>query len=345
MSITAQDLATLAIHHVIFHDVPRNARGADAQPVLADDETAVDATQKHHLKTRLIRAIGSKSAYPVCFNAQSSSRIPAHVRSFTQPNRNREAFVAMSQELAGHLFEQHHGGVSPGLLCVSAVTAAGQSGLAIMKLEREEGARLELEERRGRRVFSMSVLNNLVLTDGTRLFKSALFLRTGRGDDDFRSLACDSQLNIMSSDDMAKFWLRFLGCTFVIEPRVATQRFYESAVRFINNSITDAIQKNDLYEHLQSQLKAPARTFSPRRFIQDYVPEAYRGGFQEHLESEHVSLSNFQKDLSDIQGRVNRLAYHTPRGAIVSAPAEERNLVEVTDQNIIVNDTVSRVDK
>jgi hypothetical protein len=80
-----------------------------------------------------------------------------------------------------------------------------------MKLEREEGAQLELTSHKGKKAFDMSVLDNLVLTDGTRLFKSAFFLRIGKADDDFRSVVCDSQLHVTASSEMARFWLRFFG--------------------------------------------------------------------------------------------------------------------------------------
>ena len=84
---------------------------------------------------------------------------------------------------------------------------------------------LSLQVTREKEGFDMSVLDNLVLTDGTRLFKSAFFLRVGKGDDDFRSVVCDSQLHVTASSEMARFWLRFLGCQFQVAPRVATQRF------------------------------------------------------------------------------------------------------------------------
>lgn len=342
--ITGEQLATLTIRRVIFHDVPRIARGAETRPTLADDETEVDATRKGHLKVKLTRVIGSKSAYPICFNPESASPVPEHIRSFTVRPQNLKAFVAMSQQLAGYLFEQQNGAISAGLLCALEVTCDGHPGLVLMKLEREEGARLELSERNGKKTFAMSVLDNLVLTDGTRLFKTALFLRTGKRDEDFIATACDSQLSVASSNDMAKFWLRFLGCRFVIEPRVATQRFYESAIRFINESVVDPVQKNDLYEHLQSQLKMEKRNFSPRSFIEECVPENYHTPFREHLIGDHISLASFPKDISDIKSRLHRRAYHTPRGAVVSAPAEEVDLVEVKDDQIIVNDSLLRID-
>lgn len=342
--ITSKQLATLEIRRVIFHDVPQRLKGDVTQPTLSEVETEVDATRKVRLKTKLIRVIGSKSAYPICFDPNSASPTPGEIRPFTQQQSGAEQFVATSQKLAKYLFEQQHGGISPGLLCVLDVAAGGLPGVVLMKLEREEGARVELTDRDGKKTFAMSVLDNLVLTDGTRLFKSAMFLRTGKGDDDFLASACEGQLYVTSSDDMARFWLRFLGCMFVAEPRVATERFYESALRSINKLITDPVQKNDVYEHLHSQLKAARKRFSPRSFIEEYVPSDYQKAFREHLESEGVSLASFSKDLSDIASRLRRRAWHTVHGATVSVPADDAELIEVKEEQIVVNDTLLAVE-
>lgn len=251
----------------------------------------------------------------------------------------------MSRNVASHLFEHQHGGISSGLLCAIDVAAGGLAGLVLMKLEREEGARLELTELKGKKAFAMSVLDNLVLTDGTRLFKTAMFLRTGAGDDDFRTAVCDTQLNVSASEDMARFWMRFLGCTFTVEPRVMTQRFYDSALSFINDEVTDPVQKNDLYEHLHSQIKAEKKTFSPKAFIEEYVPEEYQEPFRDHLMSDKVPLTNFAKDLEDIHSRLRHRAYLTTHGVKVDVPAESADVVDVQSDQIVVNDTLLHVDR
>ena len=168
----------------------------------------------------------------------------------------------------------------------------------------------------------MSVLNDLVLTDGTRLFKSAMFIRTGEGDEDFRASACDDQQNVLSSDDLASFWMNFLGCAFLVEPRVATQRFFESAVTFINLTVTEPMTKSDIYDHLQSQLKSKNKTFAPRSFMRDFLPDEYRKQFREHLEAENISLSAFTKDTSDIANKLQRRTFQTTKGGMISVPED-----------------------
>jgi hypothetical protein len=341
----SRDLSTLTINRVIFHDVPQNSKSGSDQPTLAEDETIIDATHRSHLKAKLSRVLASKSAYPVDFDPSSGSPVPAQIRSFTEGTEGRAAFVEITQVMARYLFEQQHGGISPGLLCAIDITASGVPGIVLMKLEREEGAQLELTQHKGKRAFDMSVLDNLVLTDGTRLFKSALFLRTGSGEDSFRSVVCDSQLNVTASNEMARFWLRFLGCKTKVAPRVATQRFFDSSLQFINNVVPDPVAKNDMYEHLHSQMKSETRTFAPLRFIQEYVPREYQRSFKEHLQSQGISTASFTKDLADISGRLKQQAFVTQRGARVTVPAENAEIVNVTTDQIIVNDPLMRVDR
>lgn len=341
--ITNDDLAATTIRHVIFHDVPEKGHEGAPGPQLSDIETKVDATQKNHLLTKLTRVITSTKAYPVRFLEETASPVPAQVRLLTSGNFNRKEFIDGSRALANYLFEQHTKATSPGLLCVMDVASAGNSAIVLMKLERERGAQLALKGKKGAKTFSMSVLNDLVLTDGTRLFKSAMFIRTGDGDDHFKCQACEGQYNVFSADDLAKFWMRFLGCGFVEEPRVATQRFFESTLDFISNVVTEPTVKADIYDHLQSQMKANVRTFAPQTFIQDYVPEEYQQSYREHLEAAHVSLAQFRKDVSDIEKNLERKLYNTKKGGIISVPTDVEDFIEIRPEDILVKDTVAKV--
>jgi hypothetical protein len=341
--ITSDDLATTVIRHVIFHDVPQRLRGGESKPQLSDIETIVDKGQKNHLATKLTRVLNSTKAYPVQFSVGTASPVPKQARLLTKSGYNSKAFIEGSRELANYLFEQHTAATSPGLLCVIDAACAGNACLILMKLERERGAQLELSGIPGEKTFAMSVLNDLVLTDGTRLFKTAMFVRSGSGDDDFRASACDDQYNVLGADDLAKFWMRFLGCTFLVEPRVATQRFFEATLNFISNTITEPTVKSDLYDHLQSQMKSKTKTFAPQTFIQEYVPEEYQQPYREHLEENHVPLTAFRKDIEDIESNLKRRAYRTTRGGMISVPADVADIIEIRPEDILVKDTVATV--
>ena len=335
--------ATLKVLHVIFHDVPRHKQHP---PTLAEATTAVSPSHITHLREKLTKVLRSTHAYPVLFDVATPSVVPEHVRTYTA-GPSVESFVPMSQQLAQSLWTHHTGGISPGLLCVLDVEVNKRRGVALMKLEREEGARLELgKNEHGKKTFSMSMLDNLVMTDGTRLFKSAMFLRTGDDDDDFHAVCCDDQSRVTASSDMARFWLQFLGCQVILDAKVATERFYEATVRFINEQVTDPIQKNDLYEHLHSQLKSHQKHFVPKSFIAEYVPKELRQPLTNHLKAADAPLSAFTKDLADIEGRIRRSSYRTKQGAVVTVPSDKvDDLIDVKAHSIVVKDEVTSINQ
>jgi hypothetical protein len=341
-TLKSEHLATLRVRHVIFHDVPRHR---ESPPVLSEATTTVDNSHVAPLRAKLTKVLRSSHSYPVVFNIATPSPVPQQVRAYTDDPRLR-SFVPMSQEVAKYLWTQHIGGVSAGLLCVLDVQVRDEwPGIVVMKLEREEGAQLQpSKDEKGRKTFSMSVLNNLVMTDGTRLFKTAIFVRTGSDEDDFIAVCCDDQSRVTASSDMAKFWLRFLGCSVTLDAKVATERFYDSAVRFINSQVADPVAKADLYEHLHSQLKSGKREFVPRTFITEYVPDELQRAFTEHLRSENAPITAFVKDLTDIEGRIKRHSYKTTRGAVVLVPSDQvEDLIEVTVDRIVVKDRVTSI--
>ncbi|MEK7538471.1 MAG: nucleoid-associated protein [Patescibacteria group bacterium] len=339
--ITSDDLARLKIRHIIFHDVPNNSKGGTNIPTLADAETEIDSSRAGMLKDRLTRALGSKSAYETEFLPETSSPVPDEVGKFTAKSHSIKHFVDMSQRLAQYLFDQQGGQMSPGLLCVIDIASAGRASLAILKLEREQGADLELRTIDGRRRFEMSVLDNLVFTDGTRLFKSALFIRTG--ENTFRAAACDSQRSVTRSTDVARFWMRFLGCRATEEPRIATQKWFDATVNFVNSYITDPVEKNDVYEHLLSELKSKKTKIIPKKFIEDYIPDSYQKLYSDFLADNRVSLQGFEKDTSDIQSKLRRKSLYTIKGVTVTVPVDEEHLVDIETDQIVVHDQLQNI--
>ena len=124
----------------------------------------------------------------------------------------------------------------------------------------------------------MSVLENLVLTDGTKLFKTGAFLRAGAGDDDFDMSACDSQHRVLDSTEMARFWLSYLGCAVEEDARVTTSKFFNTTVEFANTYVTDLVDRTQIYESLNTELRSNRRNIVARDFVRDFVPE----GLHEH---------------------------------------------------------------
>ena len=341
--IKADDLARLKIKRAIFHDVPSRPKAEGGEPILADLETKISGDKARILYKRITQVLGSKHAYAMHFAAVPATQVPAELRAFTSKQHTSEEFVAMSRNLANYLYAQHTGATSPGLLCVMEVTIGPKNGVAILKLERQEGAEIKFSGKEGSRVFDFDVLENLILTDKTRLFKSALFIRTGPGSDDFSSSGCDSQ-GPGTSEDVARFWMTYLGCQLAEEPRVSTRKWFDASLAFANEEISDAVAKNTFYEHIHSELKSNRRNVSPRQFLEDCVEPELRVSYQHFLEKHNVSLQAFTKEISEIKTRLRRKSLHTARGISVTVPENEDNLVKVNAEQIVVQDQLVSID-
>jgi hypothetical protein len=245
--------------------------------------------------------------------------------------------------MASALLEHQPGSASPGLLAVVSCVVGGQHGVALLKLEREEGAQLKLSDHDGKKTFEMDVLADLVLTDGTKLFKAALFARTGPADGDIAVLACDGQRSYTWTDELAQFWIRFLGCKLREAPRITTKKFFDATLEYINNFVADAEIKNDLYDNIVSEMKSQKTTFAPKKFIEDYIPEDHRDAFRQHLEERHVTTKQFHVDITEIKSHLKRRSLQTSTGVRITVPAEANEVVDVQANHIVISDTVVSV--
>lgn len=159
----------------------------------------------------------------------------------------------MSQEMARHLYLCQKGNSPEGLLTVCEVDVAGHRGLAVLKLEREQGARVELANTSGGRTFSVQHLRDLMLTERTKVFKVGLFVQTGADLASIDGAVCDTQKSYDGT--VAHFFLeQFLGCRLREKPELTTKRFFEATERFINEQVTEPEKKAQYQVALLAEL-------------------------------------------------------------------------------------------
>lgn len=342
--ISAQDLTGLEIGRFIIHDIPQRDK-ADPnaiEPTLSEIECPMHAETISYMRDHLKSALGASRAHEIRFDEKSSSPVPGLVRSATNDILRSDAFVAMSQQIALHLYSVHTRATSAGLLVVMDCTIYGEQAIAILKLSRHGATQITLIQKDGKRTFNPVVLKDLVLGEGTRLFKSALFHRIGIGDDDISALACDEQGEETS---LAHFWRSFLGCKLAEKASVMTERYFNTTLEYIDTKIDDPIAKTALYEAIHVELNSNKKAIVPVTFISQHVPKDHRAAFRAFLEEKHVSLKQFDKDTVNISAKLKRRQYISEKGAVVTAPADHPEIIEVTKDQIIVADTLKRVGK
>jgi len=342
--INADDLTGLEITRFIIHDIPQRDKADPnaVEPMLSEIECPMHAETIVYMRDHLKNALGSSRAHDIQFDKTSSSPVPGLVRSATNDVLKSVAFVAMSQQIAKHLFSVHTRATSAGLLVVMDCTIYGEQALAILKLSRHGATQITLIEKDGKRTFNPVVLKDLVLGEGTRLFKSALFHRIGTGEDDISALACDEQGEETS---LAHFWRSFLGCMLIEKASVMTERYFNVTLEYIDTRIDDPIAKTALYEALHVELNSNKKAVVPVTFISQHVPKDHRAAFRAFLEEKHVSLKQFDKDTAHIATKLKRRQYISEKGAVVTAPVNHPEIVKVTKDQIIVADALKRVGK
>ena len=265
------DLSKLHIDRAIIHQVLRQPLRAKTQdPIYSADESHLDSELRTFLKDRVVGALGSDKAYDVFFIDKDTSLICSILRQVaTDPT----SFMKSSRELADHLNRVQTGNSPGGLVTVLLGNLDRRQILAVLKLEREEGARLHTIDTDGRIVFDLRYIKDLILTEKTRLFKIALFPMDSMDAFGFDGKICDNQLIGSSAlnRDVAFFFIRtFLECRTAGDPKIDTKNFFLAAQDFINAGVDDPILQAKYNLHLLSYMSQERNQLNPRVFAADF---------------------------------------------------------------------------
>lgn len=233
------DLGQLRVEKLIVHEVPRHyAADTEGSPILSQIESPLEQTVRNFFKEKIAGTL-KRAAYDVEFDPGSTSPMPDLIQ------RNLEgrggSFVAMSQDMAAHL-HQCQGGPSPeGLLTVVQVKVETRKGLCILKLEKEEGARVRQQRTKGQMTFNIDHIRDLMLTGKTKVFKVGLFVIDG-SKGKIEGAVCDRQRGYGTM--VARFFLsQFLGCRLKERPEITTKKFFDATESFINDEVVDPVKK------------------------------------------------------------------------------------------------------
>ncbi len=245
MRLTRDDYATLEVQSAIFHDLPRQITATPKLvSILSEAVTPLNEASRQHLRSKLVDTLQSTSSYVVQF-LQEESVVSASARAYLNRAEYGEPdFIARSRAFAQDLFARQGPTMSAGLLCVVACTVNGRCAIALMKIEREEGAQLELSGIAGHRTFTFELLNNLVFTKNTKLYKAGLFAKVGP-EEGINCGSCDQQFRKHHGTILVGFpRLPEAKRAARGRPSVSSaHRLYE-----VNPKYLSPVEKNEVYE-------------------------------------------------------------------------------------------------
>ena len=191
--------------------------------------------------------------------------------------------------------------------------------VGILKLEREEGARLQQIQKDGKPTYDILHIKDLILTEKTKLFKIGLFFQDDTGQYGYDGKVCDKQLS-SSNKEVADFFLKsFLGCSLAGDPKVETKEFFNKSQIFINEEVCDPIVQTKYSLHLVSYISNNLRTINARRFAAQYLDEGHKQSYIDFLKNKKVKTTDIVRDTSLIEGNLKKMTLDFENGVRIIA--------------------------
>jgi hypothetical protein len=301
------DTSSVQITDWIAHDVPAVKRADVATAPLELSEAVAPHSAKvaTFFKARITTALADRQR-EIVETAGTTSPVPGQVRQLLAGGRD---LVAASQILARHLRASQMGSTSSGLLVITRLSADKIPGVAILKLEPQDGARAHREVIKGKVTYVVDVLSDLVLTRGTRVFKVALFMQgdvTPAGQ--VKGRAADPQSG--SDGDVARFFLQiFLGCELAESDEVTTRRALRASEEFFNRTITD-VQKRARYQvAMLAELESNRTTINLKAFANTNLAPEDRAPFTAAMQAAEVPVQPFGKDVDLVKKHLQKVKF------------------------------------
>ena len=310
------DLGTLKIVEWIAHDVKRVTKSDVKSAPLELSEVAASADPKvaEFFRSRIAHALQKFSHEVVGVGAENTSPVPDQIKLYVA---GKVGLVEASQVFAKHLRLSQSGATSAGLLVTAKVMVDGQIAIALLKLEPQDGAQAVRKVVKGKVTYEVSVLDDLVLTKGTRVFKVALFGAADSTAGTISGRAADPQ-NTSAATDLADFFLRtFLGCELTETPDVTTRRFLTAAEEFINTQVPDPEKRAEYTVAMHAEIRGNHTDLSVPRFATEALDVGDRKAFQSHMQEAQVPVQPFGKSKEAVEAHLKKVSFAFVDGSVV----------------------------
>jgi hypothetical protein len=334
------DYKQFAATEVIIHEIPvRFVSGANQQLDLSGVAEPLSGQLKPFFDRKL-KASLSVHGFDVARDANNASTIPNQIAEII---KDKKQLVPASQQMAKHLHSVQTGVNGSGLLCVAVGKCGKKPAVAILKLDRDEGARVQKKGKGKQRSLTMSYLNDLMISGKTRILKSSVFELGGKTVNSLDGRVADDQRGATYGQDVSSFFLsQFLGCKLKVEPRIATREVFSATEEFINEKVEIPERKAQYTLSLLAEMQAASRDLRPRTFSEQFFKDEDQTPYREFLKERDIDPDQtVKKDLSLIENRITRVKMETEEGLMVFGPAaliDDR--VDVEENRVVIRDHV-----
>ncbi len=256
-------------------------------------------------------------ARPVIEDEEEGSTSPKLIRGLLA---NVGDIVADSAELARSLHRKQKWMSSVGLVMVLRGALDKEACLIVAKMEHEEGMRVQATTVDGKRTYKAEYLKDLILGQGTKVFKVGIFAASGATDHaPLRGYVVDVQ---QGGGGVADYFVEFLGCQFTQRSDVQTEKFFFKITQsFISRSTKGDPETTAEYEiALLSEMQNRSPRISPEQFAQRHLKVEHRDEYISKIQAAGLPARGFTKDTHLVTSSIRRVKFQTGRGATVLVP-------------------------
>ena len=258
---------------------------------------------------------------------KQKSTVPLFISKIMQ---NDNDFIAESKLITQYLFDIQKGNNSAGIVMIIKAQIAGFAVCVILKLERDKEAQLKLDS--ATRTFNATEIENLMLTEKSKMYKVALFINKLDFKVQYDGIMFDFQNNINNKKNLNTFFMGdFLGCRPFRNSSVTTKEFYKFTYSFIE-SIENPVTKAKYLDDLNSYLQMNKPSISPQEFADSYFQNTqHKNDYKTFLEQKKFSFESFVKDTSLINNDIKKILIDFENGiSIMGKEGTIDNRVKLT---------------
>jgi len=300
----AIDTGTIIIKKIIVHSIPKHKKDDYTQePQYSEQESSLPDELRLFFKDKVVQSLGSNKELRVCYDSESVSPVSTHINQII--SSNGEDLISQSKSMAQYLFKIQDGQNASGILVIIYGEINDKGTCIIIKLERDEGAQLELDPIT--KSFNIKNVKDLMLTRKTRIYKVGLFIDKSSFEVKYDGSTADLQIDPKSKKVVTTWFIeKFLGCIPVENPKTSTKKFYDYTTTFIQ-AIEDPVKKAKYTQDINSYLQKNSHSISAREFANDYMETVDKEKYGKYLKEKNFRMSEFPKDNDYIDSKIKTI--------------------------------------
>lgn len=323
-------LQNLTVHRIIIHQIyQRDENGNRVEPFLSHEFTNFDPSAMSAFKSRVNKALGEDSkAVQMDIVRQDANDLPTLVDKMC--DQDDEEFTLSSFEIAMKLANAQHRRSIPGGILVAFSGIHGYSNqpfLGLIKAEIHSGYEKVLSDTNE---ISLKFVEEVLLTPGTRLYKTAGFFRkptkkkTSDLNDRWTAFVSDYQIGQSEGKAAAQyFYADFLGVGYPQTSARTTHQFYTTASSFIESLDIPTSDKSDLFNALITYLKVDtSSTIGASEFAARYFDTDTQDDFVTHMRDAGLPTIEFTKDIEHIKNTLRYRRVRFSKNVRIAGPAD-----------------------